>query len=205
MTAIVLSCTVTKIINFCILRKKSIWLSKSGGKTIFGKQLQMALLIPCGSKISSKSLYLAPFPRKTHFCILHRNLRWLSKIAENDFWEKIAEDSVNTHVVGQKFCQNHSITHHFRDKRVFAFYTEIQDGRQKWRENDFWDTVAEDSVHTLWVKNFVKITLSRTISEKNAFLYFTQKFNMAVKNGWKTIFGKKLHVTLHIPSVAQKI
>ena len=26
--------------------------------------------------------------------------------------------------------------------------------------------------HTLWVKNFVEITLSRSVSEINAFLYF---------------------------------
>ena len=59
--------------------------TKNGVKTIFGKQLQMTLLIPCGSKILSKSLYLAPF------------------------------------------------------------YTEIQYGHQKWRESNFWETVAEDS------------------------------------------------------------
>ena len=35
------------------------------------------------------------------------------------------------------------------DKRVFAFYTEIQDARQKWHENDFWQTVAEMTVNTL--------------------------------------------------------
>ena len=30
------------------------------------------------------------------------------------------------------------ISLHFRDKRVFAFYAEIQDGRQKWPEKLFW-------------------------------------------------------------------
>ena len=29
------------------------------------------------------------------------------------------------------------ITFRFQDKRVFAFKAEIQDGCQKWRENDF--------------------------------------------------------------------
>ena len=36
---------------------------------------------------------------------------------------------------------------------------------KKWWENDFWQTVADDSVITLWVKNFIKIALSRTVSE----------------------------------------
>ena len=43
----------------------------------------------------------------------------------------------NAKMVGQKFCQNRSILHRFRDKCDFAFYAEIQDGRQKWWENDF--------------------------------------------------------------------
>ena len=38
---------------------------------------------------------------------------------------------------GQKFHQNLSILHRFRDKCAFVFYAEIQDGRQKWRESDF--------------------------------------------------------------------
>ena len=36
-------------------------------------------------------------------------------------------------------------------------------------------------------KKFVKIVLSCTVSEVNAFLHFTQKFKMASKNGGKTI------------------
>ena len=55
------------------------------------------------------------------------------------------------------------------------------------------------STYTLQVKNFAKMAMSCTISEINAFLHFMQKFNMAVKNGRKTTFGKKLQITLHIP------
>ena len=40
----------------CILRRNSRWLPKMAGK-------RQILQIPCGSKISSKSLYLAPFLR----------------------------------------------------------------------------------------------------------------------------------------------
>ena len=43
----------------------------------------------------------------------------------------------------------------------------------------------------MWVKNFVEIALSHTVSEINAFFFcFTQKFKMATQNDGKTIFGK---------------
>ena len=72
---------------------------------------------------------------------------------------------------GQKFRGNRSISLHFRDKRVFAFYVEIQDGHQKWRENNFCKKSPVDSAAILWVKNFVEIALSRSISEISVFLH----------------------------------
>ena len=69
---------------------------------------------------------------------------------------------------------------------------------KKWQENDFWQNI-EDTVYTLQVKNFVEMAVSQTVSEINAFLHFTKKFNMAIKNGGKTVFGKKLEITQHIP------
>ena len=44
----------------------------------------------------------------------------------------------------------------------------------------FWKN-CKLTVDTLGIKNFIKITLSRNISEINAFLHFTQKFKMATK------------------------
>ena len=81
-----------------------------------------------------------------------------------------AASSLSRYPVGQKFCRNHSISLHFRDKHYFAFYAEIQDGRQKWRENDLWKKLLVASAGTLWVKNFVKMALSRSVSEINVFL-----------------------------------
>ena len=78
----------------------------------------------------------------------------------------------------------------FEINAFFLFYAEIQDGRQKWRENDFWEKSPVHSADTLWVKNFVEIAVSRCISEINVFLRLTQKFKMATNSGWKTIFGK---------------
>ena len=74
--------------------------------------------------------------------------------------------------VGQKFCRNYSISLCYRDKHVFAFYAEIQDGRQKWWENDFCKESPVDSADTMWVKNFVEIAVSRSISEINTFFLF---------------------------------
>ena len=55
----------------------------------------------------------------------------------------------------------------FLDKCIFMFYAGIQDGHQKWQENDF------DSQLTLpipsGIKHFTKITLAHTISNINAF------------------------------------
>ena len=60
----------------------------------------------------------------------------------------------------------------------------------RWRLKDFWEKSPVDSIYTLLVKNFVEIALSRSVSEMNTFLHFTQKFKMAAKSGGKTIFGK---------------
>ena len=81
----------------------------------------------------------------------------------------------------------------------YAFDTEIQDGRQKWRENDFGQNSPLDSADALQIKNFVEIVLSHTVSKINAFLHFTQKFKTAAKNDGKTIFGKSRQ---YIPQIA---
>ena len=70
------------------------------------------------------------------------------------------------------FKLNYSISLRFRHKLIFAFNTEIQDGRQKWQENHFSEKWPEDSAGTLWVKSFVEISLSRSVSEINASLHF---------------------------------
>ena len=73
--------------------------------------------------------------------------------------------------------------HRFRDKCVFAFYTEIQ--------SDFGGNLPVDSADTLRVNNFIEIALVSSVSEVKSFLRFTQKFMMADKSGGKTIFGKR--------------
>ena len=92
--------------------------------------------------------------------------------------------------MSQKFRQNRSISSRYRDKHVFAFNSEIQDGCQKCWENDFCEKSPVHFEDTLWVKNFVEIVLSRSVSEINMFLCLTQKFKMAAENGRQMIFVK---------------
>ena len=49
------------------------------------------------------------------------------------------------------------------------FYAEIQDGRQKWWENDFCGKTPIEYAGTLRVKNFVKKFLACFISKINTF------------------------------------
>ena len=55
--------TVAEIKAFLHFTQKFKMETKNGGKAIFVECCQYPLQIPCGLKISSKSLYLAPFPR----------------------------------------------------------------------------------------------------------------------------------------------
>ena len=71
--------------------------------------------------------------------------------------------------LGQKFRQNGSISHPFRDKCVFVFYAEIP---RWWRESNFWEMLPVDTTDNLWVKTFVEIVPSLTISEILKILHF---------------------------------
>ena len=44
----------------------------------------------------------------------------------------------------------------FVEMYFLAFYAEIQNGHQKWREKYFWEKLPVDSADKLRVKNFVK-------------------------------------------------
>ena len=52
---------------------------------------------------------------------------------------------------------------------VCVFYAELQDGCQKWWENNFWEKLPVDAIDTLWVKNFDEIALSLSVSVISAF------------------------------------
>ena len=97
----------------------------------------------------------------------------------------------------QKFRQNRSSSLGFRDKCIFTSCAEIQDGRQKWRENDFCENFPVDYADTLRVKNFVNIALSHTISQINAFY-------AVIHNGRQNRFLEKVTSRLSRYPASQK-
>ena len=62
----------------------------------------------------------------------------------------------------------------------------------------FVERVPDDSVHTLWAKKFHRNCSILHCFQDNEFLYFTQTFKMAAKNGGKMIFDKNCQIPLLI-------
>ena len=83
-----------------------------------------------------------------------------------------------------------------QDKCVFAFYAEIQDDCQKWRESDFCEKSPVHPTDNLQVRNFVEITLSRMVSQINVFCVLCRKSRWPPKNGGKVIFLQNVTSTL---------
>ena len=118
--------------------------------------------IDCRYPACQKSLYLA-------VSYINRFLRLTQKFKMASKSNRKIASRLCRYPAGKKFHQNCSISLRFQDKHVFVFNVEIQDGCQKWQENDFWEKLAIDSAATLRVKNFVEIALSRSISEISGF------------------------------------
>ena len=115
-----------------------------------------------------------------------QKFKMATKVGEKQFLEKVA-GRLCKYPVGQKCHRNRSITLRFQDKWIFAFYAEIQDGRQKWREKVLLQKVASRLCRYPVGQKFrrnLSILLSETL-----FLVL-RKFKMAAKSGGKTIFGK---------------
>ena len=91
----------------------------------------------------------------------------------------------------QSFVDEYVFFFHFIQK----FKMTDNNGRKK---NDFGGKWPVYSADTLWVKNFVKIPQSRTISEINVCLPFTQKFKMATKNSFKIALSRTVSEILKI-------
>ena len=68
--------------NFCEKFENSKWPPSLARQNFFEHWHGYSAEIPCGSKISSKSLYLARFSRYKHFYVL----QFLRKIQENSKW-----------------------------------------------------------------------------------------------------------------------
>ena len=86
--------------------------------------------------------------------------------------EKSPVDS--RYLVGQKFRRNCSISLCFRDKRVFVFYAEIQDGCQKWRENDVLEKSPVDSRYLVGQKFRRNCSISLCFRDKHVFVFYAE-------------------------------
>ena len=122
------------------------------------------------------------------------------KMAGRLFWGKSPEDSGDTLRV--KHFVNIALTRTVCQLNtfffcIFAFYTEIEGGFQKWQENNFCEKLPDDYADILRGKN-AKIDLFHTVSEINVFLCITYNAVMTAKNGKKTNFGKNCHFTVQI-------
>ena len=86
--------------NFCEKFENSKWPPFLARKFFFQNWKNYSAEIPCGSKISSKSLYLARFLRYKHFCVLQfcenfENSKWPPFLARQKFfenWEKYSAE-----------------------------------------------------------------------------------------------------------------
>ena len=158
---------------------------KSGRKTIFRKIASRLCRYPRSILLHFRDKHVFVFNAEIQ---VTQKFKKAAKSGRKNF-QKIASRFCR-YPVGQKFCQNCSNTLRFRNKRVFAFNTEIQDGRQKWPRNSFLVKVTSTLATYPARKNFVEIALSHSVTEINRFLRLTQKFKMAAKSGGKTIFAK---------------
>ena len=110
--------------NFCEKFENSKWPPFWARQNIFENWDGHSAEIPCGSKISSKSLYLARFSRYKHF-LCFATFAKNSKIQNGrQFWRdkffflKIGMGTLQRYPVGKKFRQNRSISHKIAKIRV---------------------------------------------------------------------------------------
>ena len=86
--------------NFCEKFENSKWPPFLARQKFFQNWDSYSAEIPCGSKISSKSLYLARFSKYKHFCVLQfcenfENSKWPPFLARQKFfkiWEKYSAE-----------------------------------------------------------------------------------------------------------------
>ena len=71
-----------------------------------------------------------------------------------------------------------------------TFYSEIQEGHQKWWDNNFC-ILVDAFAHIPGIKKWDEIVLSHTISEINGLLCFTQKFQDGHQKWWHNDCLKK--------------
>ena len=100
--------------NFCENFENSKWPPFLVRQNFFENWENYSAEISCGSKISSKLLYLARFLRYKHFCVLQflrkfRKFKMAAILGETNIFLKIGKATPQRYPVGQKFHRNRSI------------------------------------------------------------------------------------------------
>ena len=162
--------------NFCAKIRKFKMAAIFGKTNFFENWHGYSGEIPCGSKISSKSLYLARFSRYKHFCVL----QFCEKF-ENSKWPPF-------------FARN------FLFENWHGYSAEIPCGSKissKWppflaRQNFFgnWHGYSAD---TLWVKNFVENSKLPPFLARQKFFEKREKYSAETSCGSK-ILSKSLYL-----------
>ena len=91
--------------NFCEKFENSKWPPFLARQNFFEKRHGYSAEIPCGSKISSKSLYLVRFSRYKHFYVL----QFLRKIRKFKFFLKIGITALQRFLCFAIFAKNSKI------------------------------------------------------------------------------------------------
>ena len=100
--------------NFCEKFENSKWPPFLARQNFFENRHGDSAEIPCGSKISSKSLYLVRFSRYKHFYVLQflrkiRKFKMAAIFGKTNFFLKIGMATLQRYPVGQNFRRNRSI------------------------------------------------------------------------------------------------
>ena len=105
--------------NFCKKFENSKWPPCLARQNFFENWNGYSAKIPCGSKISSKSLYLARFSR-LQFCEKFENSKWPPLFLEKIFLKKLAWLLCRDTLWVKNFVEI-SIEQGFRDISIFIF------------------------------------------------------------------------------------
>ena len=89
--------------NFCEKFENSKWPTFLARQIFFENWNGYSADIPCGSKISSKLLYLALFSRYKDFCKKLETFKMAAIFGETKIFEKIGMVTLQQYLVGQKF------------------------------------------------------------------------------------------------------
>ena len=196
--------------NFCEKFENSKWPPFLVRQNFFENWHGYSAEVPCGSKISSKSLYLERFSRYKHFYILQfcekfENSKWPPFFARKFFFENWHGYSAEI-PCGSKF----SLKSLYLCFAIFAKNSKIQNGRHFWRDKNFfqnWDNYSAEIPcgskilsKSLYLARFSRYKHFYVLQ----FLRKIRKFKMAAIFGETKIFLKIGKTTLQRYPVGQK-